>query len=253
MVAMQKKAIQKRDSDFMEKKNAEEEARKAREAKRQQLLIERQEAASKRREAKFKESIRLKLEKQRLAEEKKEQERAARAAKLAAFEREQMLRKMTDQQREDFLAKEEADRLALEAQKEIERIAKETREEAERLAAEEAKKAEEEQRMKEEEEARNKQKFAEEQARIKELKQNKTWVERKTEAWVLDSNRKECHACKGPFKVTFRRHHCRVCGDIFCDDCSPKLVYKGVQIRMCKPCLQDETFLPTNGSSCVIL
>jgi hypothetical protein len=38
--------------------------------------------------------------------------------------------------------------------------------------------------------------------------------------WVSDSERTNCALCKEPFTKVKRRHHCRQCGDIFCDNCS---------------------------------
>ena len=37
--------------------------------------------------------------------------------------------------------------------------------------------------------------------------------------WMPDSSAKACGACKREFSLILRRHHCRVCGKIFCDDC----------------------------------
>ena len=37
--------------------------------------------------------------------------------------------------------------------------------------------------------------------------------------WMPDSSAKACGACKREFSLIFRRHHCRVCGKIYCDDC----------------------------------
>eukprot|EP00998_Keelungia_sp_KM082_P007446 NODE_3641_length_868_cov_114.937922_g3619_i0.p1 GENE.NODE_3641_length_868_cov_114.937922_g3619_i0~~NODE_3641_length_868_cov_114.937922_g3619_i0.p1 ORF type:complete len:238 (+),score=28.73 NODE_3641_length_868_cov_114.937922_g3619_i0:57-770(+) len=40
--------------------------------------------------------------------------------------------------------------------------------------------------------------------------------------WVLDAERPQCRACDEPFTVTKRRHHCRMCGDVFCGKCSDR-------------------------------
>ncbi|XP_060534616.1 1-phosphatidylinositol 3-phosphate 5-kinase [Cylas formicarius] len=37
--------------------------------------------------------------------------------------------------------------------------------------------------------------------------------------WMPDSVSKECYECSEKFKVYRRRHHCRVCGQIFCSQC----------------------------------
>jgi hypothetical protein len=39
--------------------------------------------------------------------------------------------------------------------------------------------------------------------------------------WQPDSEVSECPICKRQFSVFFRRHHCRKCGRVVCNDCSP--------------------------------
>ncbi|XP_025978401.2 lateral signaling target protein 2 homolog [Dromaius novaehollandiae] len=39
--------------------------------------------------------------------------------------------------------------------------------------------------------------------------------------WVPDSSCSQCSACRSPFTLLRRRHHCRSCGKIFCSRCSP--------------------------------
>lgn len=39
--------------------------------------------------------------------------------------------------------------------------------------------------------------------------------------WQADSEVNECPICKRPFTWMFRRHHCRKCGRVVCNDCSP--------------------------------
>ncbi|PVU85034.1 hypothetical protein BB559_007235 [Furculomyces boomerangus] len=39
-------------------------------------------------------------------------------------------------------------------------------------------------------------------------------------AWLPDSSAPYCALCKRKFKLFFRRHHCRRCGLVFCDDCT---------------------------------
>mmetsp|Transcript_11590 Transcript_11590/g.46841 ORF Transcript_11590/g.46841 Transcript_11590/m.46841 type:complete len:669 (-) Transcript_11590:12-2018(-) len=38
--------------------------------------------------------------------------------------------------------------------------------------------------------------------------------------WQPDSAAPVCNGCSSPFKLFFRRHHCRGCGQVFCDYCS---------------------------------
>jgi hypothetical protein len=43
---------------------------------------------------------------------------------------------------------------------------------------------------------------------------------RKTYIWVSDSNVLECYSCSLKFDMINRKHHCRLCGRIFCYECS---------------------------------
>ncbi|KAM6056581.1 lateral signaling target protein 2 homolog isoform 2-T2 [Chlamydotis macqueenii] len=44
---------------------------------------------------------------------------------------------------------------------------------------------------------------------------------RRLPEWVPDSACSQCSACRLPFTLLRRRHHCRSCGKIFCARCSP--------------------------------
>ena len=37
--------------------------------------------------------------------------------------------------------------------------------------------------------------------------------------WMSDSNAKQCYECGEKFTTIRRRHHCRICGQIFCTKC----------------------------------
>ena len=60
-------------------------------------------------------------------------------------------------------------------------------------------------------------------------------------AWVLDKDVKTCGRCSKGFGATTRKHHCRVCGQVFCSKCCgvklhiPSLGYKSPQ-RVCDGC-----------------
>ena len=57
--------------------------------------------------------------------------------------------------------------------------------------------------------------------------------------WKLDHEANFCKECEQHFTaVTRRRHHCRICGEIFCNSCSPKKVIKNFQRkqRVCGNC-----------------
>ncbi|KAM9373300.1 lateral signaling target protein 2 homolog [Phaethornis superciliosus] len=59
--------------------------------------------------------------------------------------------------------------------------------------------------------------------------------------WVPDSRCSQCSACRSPFTLLRRRHHCRSCGKIFCARCSPHAValphYGQLKpVRVCTHC-----------------
>ena len=43
-------------------------------------------------------------------------------------------------------------------------------------------------------------------------------------AWMPDRLCKTCYSCDAPFTVFRRRHHCRICGQVFCNACSAYFV-----------------------------
>ncbi|GAX25631.1 RUN and FYVE domain-containing protein 1 [Fistulifera solaris] len=63
---------------------------------------------------------------------------------------------------------------------------------------------------------------------------------------IPDAARDACAHCSVFFRATKRRHHCRLCGDIFCDACSShrtQLPLEGPQyakpVRLCDACQED--------------
>ncbi|EQC40135.1 hypothetical protein SDRG_02785 [Saprolegnia diclina VS20] len=64
--------------------------------------------------------------------------------------------------------------------------------------------------------------------------------------WVANDNRTTCHICNAKFHFSKRRHHCRLCGEIACDACSPKmevwLPYKSAPtaVRICTDCVHAQ-------------
>eukprot|EP01048_Picozoa_sp_COSAG05_P023596 COSAG05_NODE_5180_length_1244_cov_1.580786_1_plen_387_part_10 len=40
--------------------------------------------------------------------------------------------------------------------------------------------------------------------------------------WVNDSEASHCFSCNNEFTLFTRRHHCRLCGNVFCGDCTTK-------------------------------
>eukprot|EP01047_Picozoa_sp_COSAG01_P121159 COSAG01_NODE_49934_length_368_cov_0.509294_1_plen_59_part_01 len=38
--------------------------------------------------------------------------------------------------------------------------------------------------------------------------------------WVPDSQAPQCNECKAEFTLFLRRHHCPLCGNVFCERCA---------------------------------
>lgn len=61
--------------------------------------------------------------------------------------------------------------------------------------------------------------------------------------WMDDENCKECYDCKSVFTTWRRKHHCRICGQIFCSRCASNII-KGSRfgqegmLRVCNLCLE---------------
>ncbi|ELR15150.1 regulator of chromosome condensation (RCC1) repeat domain containing protein [Acanthamoeba castellanii str. Neff] len=65
-------------------------------------------------------------------------------------------------------------------------------------------------------------------------------------AWIPDEESTLCMACKAPFTMIRRRHHCRNCGGLFCGSCSSKriaLLDAGFAspVRVCDRCHSSRT------------
>lgn len=56
--------------------------------------------------------------------------------------------------------------------------------------------------------------------------------------WVPDSDRLSCCGCQVKFSWLVRRHHCRVCGEVYCDVCTRRRAYVGADnlVRVCDSC-----------------
>ena len=50
--------------------------------------------------------------------------------------------------------------------------------------------------------------------------------------WKDDTDVASCSGCQGGFSLTNRKHHCRNCGNIFCNDCSSKQVRHKLQFSL---------------------
>ncbi|KAK7063831.1 1-phosphatidylinositol-3-phosphate 5-kinase [Favolaschia claudopus] len=61
--------------------------------------------------------------------------------------------------------------------------------------------------------------------------------------WMDDENCKECYDCESIFTTWRRKHHCRICGQIFCSRCASNII-KGTRfghdgmIRVCNLCVE---------------
>ena len=63
--------------------------------------------------------------------------------------------------------------------------------------------------------------------------------------WMPDDACKQCYECQSRFNIFNRRHHCRVCGRIFCNSCCCSFVPGNLlrsnlqgNLRVCKGCFQ---------------
>ncbi|KAL6993409.1 hypothetical protein U1Q18_011527 [Sarracenia purpurea var. burkii] len=64
--------------------------------------------------------------------------------------------------------------------------------------------------------------------------------------WVPDESVTKCMACRTDFGAFVRRHHCRNCGDIFCDKCTQGRITltpddHALPVRVCDQCMAEVT------------
>lgn len=65
--------------------------------------------------------------------------------------------------------------------------------------------------------------------------------------WKDSSKITNCSLCSKGFTLTFRKHHCRECGGVFCGPCSAyKLVISGTLKRVRCTCCQRNSFIGTD-------
>lgn len=58
--------------------------------------------------------------------------------------------------------------------------------------------------------------------------------------WQTDSSAKQCQCCKAFFSLIKRRHHCRYCGSLVCEQCSTKRMRVNTNkepLRVCDTCV----------------
>ncbi|GBM96198.1 RUN and FYVE domain-containing protein 2 [Araneus ventricosus] len=73
--------------------------------------------------------------------------------------------------------------------------------------------------------------------KIEDLKENQMAM--KEAVWTQDKQVTYCKQCNKPFSVARRKHHCRHCGDIFCNSCSDNtmpLPSSAKPVRVCDMC-----------------
>lgn len=57
------------------------------------------------------------------------------------------------------------------------------------------------------------------------------------ERWAADNSTDECVQCAAKFNIVTRRHHCRICGQIFCNKCTTnKVAVQTGLVRACHKC-----------------
>ena len=78
---------------------------------------------------------------------------------------------------------------------------------------------------------------------------------KKTVEWIKDKQSNECLSCHSEFGLFTRRHHCRLCGGLYCSDCSNQTVdltkFRLDSVRVCSPCFQVVGVM-THGESLIV-
>jgi hypothetical protein len=63
----------------------------------------------------------------------------------------------------------------------------------------------------------------------------RTW-ENRYKTYVPDFEHDCCQHCKTKFTFFNRRHHCRWCGGLYCEKCSPIRHHNNLLVRACSDC-----------------
>ncbi|RLN83776.1 hypothetical protein BBJ28_00024191, partial [Nothophytophthora sp. Chile5] len=80
--------------------------------------------------------------------------------------------------------------------------------------------------------------------------------------WVHDRERLGCRICDAKFGLSRRRHHCRLCGEICCSECCPKMDVAlpdvgSTSVRVCVICVQKrrkscDSVVSSSSSSAIL-
>lgn len=84
--------------------------------------------------------------------------------------------------------------------------------------------------------------------KIKLVKAHIEHITEKKVEWVQEKHVIMCDNCYKEFSVTNRKHHCRCCGNVFCNKCTPykkpiPLLGYDKPVRHCSKCFYDEVVI----------
>ena len=73
--------------------------------------------------------------------------------------------------------------------------------------------------------------------------------------WMDDNYCESCYSCGSKFSLVLRKHHCRICGQIFCGNCSNDRIagkyfgFSAPRIRCCESCSSESIAFLTASKS----
>lgn len=67
--------------------------------------------------------------------------------------------------------------------------------------------------------------------------------------WQPDSSVKQCKKCSNNFSFTLRRHHCRLCGNIFCKECASSFAHLAGSKKTVRVCTTCDSLLHSSAQS----
>ncbi|CAH0475861.1 unnamed protein product [Peronospora belbahrii] len=61
--------------------------------------------------------------------------------------------------------------------------------------------------------------------------------------WVADHKRNLCYVCTRPFGTFRRKHHCRMCGEVVCKNCTfyKETMIEPTRVRVCMSCVMNNS------------